>query len=180
MLREADSYPGPSLVIAYSPCIAHGYEFSQSLEQQKAAVHPGHWPLFRYDPRLEAAGKSPLQLDSKAPSIPLAKYTGGESRYTMLVKSQPEVAQKLPELAEGDVAKRWRLYEMLAASPTLPEAGSHISRPSVGLIASHCAGSGCPRSSCVAPPKATSSVPPPLTQDCTTANVSLRRWWSLV
>jgi pyruvate-ferredoxin/flavodoxin oxidoreductase len=116
-LREAEAYDGPSLVIAYSHCIAHGYDLRHGLAQQKAAVLSGHWPLLRYDPRLAGDGKSPLQLDSKPPSRPLKSYVDNETRYTMLAHSDPEEAARLLALAEADVAARWRLYEHLASMP---------------------------------------------------------------
>jgi pyruvate-ferredoxin/flavodoxin oxidoreductase len=115
--REAEAYDGPSLILAYSPCIAHGYDLVHGMEQQKAAVQSGYWPIFRYDPNLAKEGKNPLQLDSKPPSLPLVKYVYNETRYTMLAQSQPEAARELLKLAEGDVARRWRLYEYLAAQP---------------------------------------------------------------
>ena len=111
---EAESYDGPSLIIAYSHCIAHGYDMRHGLEQQKKATLSGHWPLFRYDPRLAAQGKHPFQLDSKAPSIPLEEYLYAEMRYRMLTQSDPEEAKRLLALAQGDVATRWRRYEHLA------------------------------------------------------------------
>jgi pyruvate-ferredoxin/flavodoxin oxidoreductase len=112
---EAESYPGPSLVIAYSHCIAHGYDLVHGLEQQKNAVLAGAWPLYRYDPRLRAAGKNPLQLDAKPPSIALKQYAYNETRYTMLAQADPDAAGRALRLAEEDVARRWRLYERLAA-----------------------------------------------------------------
>ena len=114
---EAEAYEGPSLIIAYSHCIAHGYDLAFGLEQQKAAVLSGYWPLFRYNPALAKEGKNPLHLDSRPPSIPLEKYVYNEARYTMLVKSRPEVAKQALKLAEEDVRARWELYEKLAASP---------------------------------------------------------------
>jgi pyruvate-ferredoxin/flavodoxin oxidoreductase len=116
-LREAEAYPGPSLVIAYSHCIAHGYDLRFGMDQQKAAVNSGHWPLFRYNPDLVAEGKNPLQLDSKPPSVPLKKYAYNETRYSMLAHSNPEVAAELLERAQQDVLARWRLYEHWAAMP---------------------------------------------------------------
>jgi pyruvate-ferredoxin/flavodoxin oxidoreductase len=116
-LREAEAYDGPSLVIAYSHCIAHGYDMVHGLEQQKAAVLSGAWPLYRYDPRLRAEGKNPLQLDSKPPSLDLEQYVYNETRYTMLVQSNPEAAREALRLAEEDARHRWRLYEHLAALP---------------------------------------------------------------
>jgi pyruvate-ferredoxin/flavodoxin oxidoreductase len=113
--REAESYDGPSLVIAYSHCIAHGYDLVHGLAQQKAAVASGAWPLYRYDPRLAAAGKPPLQLDSKAPSLGLKTYAYNETRYTMLALADPDAARKALALAEEDVRRRWSLYHQLAA-----------------------------------------------------------------
>ncbi|MGB8643670.1 MAG: pyruvate:ferredoxin (flavodoxin) oxidoreductase [Anaerolineae bacterium] len=113
-ILEAEAYEGPSLIIAYSHCIAHGIDMVQGLEQQKLAVQAGHWPLFRYNPTLVEQGKNPLQLDSKAPSIPLQKYTYNEARYTMLVQSNEEAAEKLLKEAQHDVNVRWQLYEQLA------------------------------------------------------------------
>ena len=114
---EAEAYDGPSLIIAYSHCIAHGYDLAFGMEQQKAAVNSGYWPLFRYNPALAAQGKNPFQLDSRAPSIPLKNYIYNETRYTMLVKSNPEHAAKLEKLAEEDVAERWKLYDYMAHMP---------------------------------------------------------------
>jgi pyruvate-ferredoxin/flavodoxin oxidoreductase len=116
-LREAEAYDGPSLVIAYSHCIAHGYDLRHGMDQQKAAALSGHWPLLRYDPRLAREGKNPLQLDSKPPSVSLKSYAYNETRYTMLAHSDPEEAARLLALAEADVAARWRLYQHLAAMP---------------------------------------------------------------
>jgi pyruvate-ferredoxin/flavodoxin oxidoreductase len=125
VLQEAEAYDGPSLVIAYSHCIAHGYDLRHGLDQQKAAVLSGHWPLLRYDPRLAREGKNPLQLDSKAPSVPLKSYAYNEMRYTMLAHSDPDGAQRLLDLAQDDVAARWRYYEHLAAMPGAPAEAPH-------------------------------------------------------
>ncbi len=113
-ILEAEAYDGPSLIIAYSHCIAHGYDLAHGLDQQKAAVASGYWPLFRYDPRLADQEKNPLQLDSKAPSLPLEDYVYNETRYTMLKQSNELAAEKLLALGKQDVAKRWALYEQLA------------------------------------------------------------------
>src|SRR5581483_5010795 len=112
---EAEAFDGPSLIIAYSPCIAHGYDLMYGLDQQKAAVASGYWPLFRYDPRL-APDKNPLQLDSKAPSLPLEKYVYNETRYTMLKQSNEAAAERLLQLEKQDVLNRWKLYEQLASA----------------------------------------------------------------
>jgi pyruvate-ferredoxin/flavodoxin oxidoreductase len=114
---EAEAYDGPSLIIAYSHCIAHGYDLVNGLEQQKAAVQSGHWPLFRYNPNLAGQGKNPLQLDSKAPTLPLDKYIYNETRYTMLVHSKPEAASELLKMAQEAVQSRWKLYEHWASMP---------------------------------------------------------------
>jgi pyruvate-ferredoxin/flavodoxin oxidoreductase len=108
---EAEAYDGPSLIIAYSHCIAHGYDMAFGMEQQKAAVQSGYWPMLRYNPNLAAEGKNPLQLDSKPPSLPLEKYIYNETRYTMLAHSDPEAAKKLLQEAQEDVKNRWRVYE---------------------------------------------------------------------
>jgi len=115
--REAEAFDGPSLILAYSHCIAHGYDLAHGMDQQKAAVQSGYWPLLRYNPALTKEGKNPLQLDSKAPTLPLEKYIYNETRYTMLVQSQPEAARALLRLAQQDVLQRRRLYEHLAALP---------------------------------------------------------------
>ncbi len=112
---EAESYPGPSLIIAYSHCIAHGINMTTGFDQQKAAVDSGAWPLYRFDPRREAKGLNPLQLDSKAPKIPLREYAYNETRFKMLTQSRPNEAERLMELAQQDVDARWREYEQLAS-----------------------------------------------------------------
>jgi pyruvate-ferredoxin/flavodoxin oxidoreductase len=115
--REAESFHGPSLIIAYSHCLAHGYDIVHGMEQQKAAVLSAYWPLLRYDPRLREQGRNPFQLDSKPPSIPLKQYAYQEPRYSMLVQSDPEAARELLQQAEEDVLRRWRVYENRAAMP---------------------------------------------------------------
>jgi pyruvate-ferredoxin/flavodoxin oxidoreductase len=114
---EAESYDGPSIIIAYSHCIAHGYDMVHGLDQQKAAMQSGYWPLFRYDPRLAAEGKNPFQLDSRPPSIKLKDYVYNETRYTMLAKSNPDEARRLLELAQQDVLDRWKIYENMVHMP---------------------------------------------------------------
>jgi pyruvate-ferredoxin/flavodoxin oxidoreductase len=114
---EAEAFDGPSLIIAYSHCIAHGYDLAYGMEQQKAAVNSGYWPLFRYNPQLMAQNKNPFQLDSRAPTVPLKDYIYNETRYTMLAKSNPEEAARLLKLAQEDVASRWKLYDYMAHEP---------------------------------------------------------------
>ncbi|NUM79863.1 pyruvate:ferredoxin (flavodoxin) oxidoreductase [bacterium] len=111
---EAEAYDGPSLIIAYSHCIAHGINMGQGMRQQKAAVDCGHWPLYRYNPDLVLEGKNPMVLDSKAPSLGFKDYAYAETRYKMLTKSDPDVAMQLAELAQDDIKKRWHFYEQLA------------------------------------------------------------------
>ena len=117
---EAEAYDGPSLILAYSHCIAHGYDLKHGLDQQKAAVQTGHWPLIRYNPDLAKQGKNPLILDSKAPTLTLDKFENNETRFTMLSHSDPEAAKRLLETAQAEVIARWRLYEYWAAMPMKP------------------------------------------------------------
>jgi pyruvate-ferredoxin/flavodoxin oxidoreductase len=125
--REAEAYPGPSLIIAYSHCIAHGYDLRHGMDQQKAAVQSGHWPLFRYNPDLAGHGHPPLQLDSKAPSLPLKSYAYNETRYTMLAHSNPDAARRLLDEAQRDVWARWRMYEHLAGLPVAGPSSDTVS-----------------------------------------------------
>jgi pyruvate-ferredoxin/flavodoxin oxidoreductase len=114
---EAEAYQGPSLIIAYSHCIAHGYELSHGMDQQKKAVLSGYWPLMRYNPDLRKQGKNPLQLDSGRPSIPLEDYINNETRYRMLGRSDSTAAKELLELARQDILERWHFYEYLSTMP---------------------------------------------------------------
>jgi pyruvate-ferredoxin/flavodoxin oxidoreductase len=111
---EAEAYDGPSLIIAYSHCIAHGYDMKFGLQQQDTAVSSGHWPLFRYNPELAQDGKNPFQLDSQPPKTSLEDYIYREGRYRILQQSNPETAARLLEQAKVDVAARWEAYERLA------------------------------------------------------------------
>jgi pyruvate-ferredoxin/flavodoxin oxidoreductase len=112
--REAEAYDGPSLVIAYSHCIAHGIEMRNGLDQQYRAVASGYWPLIRYDPIARTAGGNPFLLDSPRPRIPLADYTDRELRYRSLANTNPAEAERLHGLAEQAVAQRWDVYEEMA------------------------------------------------------------------
>jgi pyruvate-ferredoxin/flavodoxin oxidoreductase len=111
---EAEAYPGPSLIIAYAQCINHGIDMTTGYEEQKKAVACGHWPLYRFDPRLKEQGKNPLQLDSKAPTIRFDEYAYGENRYKSLQKLKPEAAERLMKLANADAVQRYSLMEQLA------------------------------------------------------------------
>ncbi len=115
--QEAEAHNGPSLIIAYSSCIAHGYDLVHGLEQQKLAVQAGYWPLMRYNPSLREEGKNPFQLDSKAPSIRLKDYSYREARYTMLARSNPDLAAQLLKEAQDDVERQWRVYSARASMP---------------------------------------------------------------
>lgn len=113
-IREAESYDGPSLVIAYAHCIAHGIDMAKGMEQQKLAVDSGHWPLYRFDPRRAAEGRQPLRLDSKDPSKPLSEYQYNESRYRQLVQAHPDDAAQLLEQAQCAVKARRKIYLQMA------------------------------------------------------------------
>jgi pyruvate-ferredoxin/flavodoxin oxidoreductase len=115
--REAEAYDGPSLVIAYSHCIAHGIEMRDGLDQQYRAVASGYWPLVRYDPVVRAAGGNPFLLDSPRPRMALADYTGRELRYSMLAAADPAEAERLGALAQAAVDLRWATYEEMATRP---------------------------------------------------------------
>jgi pyruvate-ferredoxin/flavodoxin oxidoreductase len=127
--QEAEAYDGPALIIAYSHCIAHGYDLANGMHQQKNAVLSGYWPLMRYNPSLREQGKNPFQLDSRPPSIPLKEYSYHEARYTMLARSNPEVAKKLLEEAQQDVEREWSVYTDRAADPVHLESHPAASEP---------------------------------------------------
>jgi len=112
---EADAYNGPSLIIAYSHCINHGIDMRRGLDQQKAAVNSGMWPLYRYNPALVDEGKNPLLIDSKDPTIPVSEYAYKETRYRMLLQSDEARAEMLMKEVTNDAAKRWDLYKSMAA-----------------------------------------------------------------
>jgi len=121
---EAEAYRGPSIIVAYSHCIAHGYDMVHGMEQQKNAVLSGYWPLVRYNPALREEGKNPFQLDSRPATIPLKQYAYQETRYTMLARLDPEGARELLHKAEEDVHRMWDLYYYFAQMPgskPLPE-----------------------------------------------------------
>ncbi|HUH62756.1 MAG TPA: pyruvate:ferredoxin (flavodoxin) oxidoreductase [Terracidiphilus sp.] len=115
--QEAEAHDGPSIILAYSSCIAHGYDLVHGLEQQKLAVQSGYWPLVRYNPGLRDEGRNPFQLDSRAPSIRLKEYAYREARYTMLARSNPDLATTLLKEAQDDVERQWRVYSARAAMP---------------------------------------------------------------
>jgi pyruvate-ferredoxin/flavodoxin oxidoreductase len=111
---EAESYDGPSLIICYSPCIAHGVDLSNNIRQQELAVDSGHWPLFRYDPRRTAAGENPLKMDSKEPSIPYRDFASTETRFSVLQRTHPEASERFLRQAQKQIKTKYQLYEQLA------------------------------------------------------------------
>ena len=122
---DAEAYPGPSLIIAYSPCIAHGYDLACSLEHQKLAADSGYWPLYHYDPRRADAGSSPLVLDSPAPRIDVATLMAAESRFQRTAQQDPDRYRELVASAEHGIQRRLALYRDLAASKTVPQETDH-------------------------------------------------------
>jgi pyruvate-ferredoxin/flavodoxin oxidoreductase len=130
-LAEAEAHRGPSLVIAYSTCIAHGFDMSESMGHQKLAVTSGHWPLYRYRPA--ATDAAPFQLDSKAPSTPFADFARREARFAMLHRSDPHRAKELLARAQEDIVERWKYYEQLAGvqrTAPMPDPGPESGGPS--------------------------------------------------
>jgi pyruvate-ferredoxin/flavodoxin oxidoreductase len=110
-IAEAESFPGPSLVIAYSTCIAHGIDMERSMTHQGDLVASGYWPLYRYDPRLAAEGKHPFKVDSRPPTIPFAEVAAKEARYAVLSRVNPDHAATLMAEAQQDIDTRWELYQ---------------------------------------------------------------------
>ncbi|MDY7101158.1 MAG: pyruvate:ferredoxin (flavodoxin) oxidoreductase [Actinomycetota bacterium] len=110
---EAEAHDGPSLIIAYSPCIAHGFDMSEMVDQQKLATQSGYWPLFRHDPTREQRGEHALHLDSRKPTVPFRDFALRESRFAMLARSRPDVADDLLAKAQTDIDDRWHLYEQM-------------------------------------------------------------------
>jgi pyruvate-ferredoxin/flavodoxin oxidoreductase len=111
---EAESYPGPSLILAYSQCIAHGINMTHGMTHQKTIVQSGFWPLYRYDPRLARAGERPFHLDSRKPTVPFAELAQQEARFAMVARSDPKNAERLNALAQKDIDDQWHYYEQMA------------------------------------------------------------------
>jgi pyruvate-ferredoxin/flavodoxin oxidoreductase len=118
--REAEAFDGPALIVAYSPCIAHGYPLHLGLEQQRLAVDSGYWPLFRHDPRHAARGENPFRLDSPAPRIELSRFTANETRFGVLRHVAPARAEELAAEAQAGVRRHYAVYQQLAASAEPP------------------------------------------------------------
>jgi pyruvate-ferredoxin/flavodoxin oxidoreductase len=112
--REAESYRGTSLIIAYSTCIAHGIDMTTSMTHQKEAITSGYWPLYRYDPRTARDGAKPFHLDSRKPTSVFKDFAMKEGRYAMLARANPSEAERLLDLAQRDINERWRFYEQMA------------------------------------------------------------------
>jgi pyruvate-ferredoxin/flavodoxin oxidoreductase len=110
---EAEAHRGVSLILAYSPCIAHGIEMSTQMSHQKEATASGYWPLFRYDPAFEAKGQPGLRLDSRKPTIRFKDFAEKEARFAMLARANPERSSELMATAQRDIDDRWQLYEQL-------------------------------------------------------------------
>jgi pyruvate-ferredoxin/flavodoxin oxidoreductase len=121
-LREAEAYPGPSLILAYSHCIAHGINMQKGLHQQSLAVHSGYWPLLRYNPEVRKADENPFLLDSQRPRVPFRDYADGELRYRMLSRTNPTEAETLMARAEAAIRQKWDLYEVMATTGEHPVA----------------------------------------------------------
>jgi len=119
VLKEAEAYPGPSLIIAYSPCIAHGMRggMTNSSKRTKLAVQSGYWHLYRYNPMLKAEGKNPFILDSKEPTESFQDFLKTEVRYSSLSKTFPEVAEEFFQVAENDARERYNIYKAMSESP---------------------------------------------------------------
>src|SRR5574340_305510 len=132
VFREAESYPGPSLIVAYSPCIAHGYDKLYNQRQQELAVKSGHWPLFRFDPRLAEAGANPFKLDSAAPSQPIKAFMESETRFAMLTRSHPEAAQRFLAAAQQDAERRFKSYQDMALRQDRPEVQDRADKSKPG------------------------------------------------
>ena len=118
-MQEAAAHKGPSILIAYATCIAHGFDLTHTVEHMRSAVQSGYWPLYRFNPNLREVGRNPMQIDSGEPSISFKDYASSENRYRALAKTNPEEADKLMELAQADVMKRWQAYQRLADKVTL-------------------------------------------------------------
>ncbi len=110
---EAEAHPGPSLIIAFSPCIAHGIDMATMMQHQKEAAESGYWPLYRYDSAAGALGQPALKLDSRSPTVPFKEFAKNEGRFAMLTRSNPKHAEELTQLAQDDIDNRWHLYEQM-------------------------------------------------------------------
>jgi len=126
--REAEAYPGPSLILAYSHCIAHGFDLRQGMKQQDLATASGHWPLFRFNPAMRTAGERPFRLDSPRPTIRYKDYAYNELRYRTLAHTDPEAAEALLAQAQQSVTEKYRQYEEMASlgGESFQPGGAHF------------------------------------------------------
>ncbi|RMD97539.1 MAG: pyruvate:ferredoxin (flavodoxin) oxidoreductase, partial [Calditrichaeota bacterium] len=125
---EAEAYRGPSIIIAYSHCIAHGINMTTAMKNQKLAVDTGQWLLYRYNPEREKLGENPLQLDSRAPKLPIEEYLLSETRFKMLTKTHPEVAKQLFKQAQEDALRRFKYYQYLASRKLESDGNGQMER----------------------------------------------------
>jgi pyruvate-ferredoxin/flavodoxin oxidoreductase len=116
--REAEAYPGTSIIIAFSPCIAHGYDLEDSLEQERLAVQSGYWPLCRYNPQLRDGDRNPFILDSTRPTVDFKTYADNERRFSNIARSDPEESKRLTTLAQKMINQKWGIYEEMATRDT--------------------------------------------------------------
>ena len=112
--REAEAYPGTSLIIAFSPCIAHGYDLEDSLKQEQLAVRSGYWPLIRYNPELRNSERNPFILDSTRPDIAFTEYAKNETRFSGIARTNPEESERLMTMAQTMITQKWGVYEEMA------------------------------------------------------------------
>ncbi len=132
VFHEAESYDGPSLIVAYSPCIAHGVDLLYNQRQQDMAVKSGHWPLFRFDPRLARSGANPYKLDSASPSLPIKTFMQSETRFAMLARSHPEAAERYLAAAQKQADHRFAAYKALAEAPPIVADSPAATEPKTG------------------------------------------------
>jgi pyruvate-ferredoxin/flavodoxin oxidoreductase len=140
--QEAEAFPGPSLIIAYSHCIAHGYDMALGAEQQKLAVDSGVWPLYRFDPRRLGRGEPPLKLDSGAPRVPVADYVRGEGRFRVVEKTDPERFRRLLDAAQREARERYAVYRQLASLAVPQTDAPAAAAPTVPAVTAAAAGAG--------------------------------------
>jgi pyruvate-ferredoxin/flavodoxin oxidoreductase len=133
--REAEAYAGPSLIVAYSHCIAHGIDMQFGMKQQDLAVASGYWPLFRYNPGLRGIGANPFVLDSPRPTVSFRDYAGNETRYKSLAQSRPEDSKRLLDAAQAAILEKYRTYEEMAGWSAARFAPAGVDRPTgVGAV----------------------------------------------
>jgi pyruvate-ferredoxin/flavodoxin oxidoreductase len=132
-LREAEAYNGPSLILAYSHCIAHGFDLRYGMKQQQLAVASGYWPLFRYVPEMRKVAENPFRLDSPRPTVPLENYVYNELRYSALAATRPDEAAELLRRAQSDAQERYRTYERFASLPDGPTATQVMTAAAKGV-----------------------------------------------